>query len=167
MPVDTDSQEWKSGGRDDPISVEISSLLSNNKEKAFSIQEIEEYLFDEYLHLFPNQLAGEGAIDGAKAARQSIIANILERRYWQARVSFQYIAGDGDADPGIYYTDDGVGINPIAELDELSDPNPDSPYGTLSSRFRQIEKDVDEEVSELEERISRMEYQIREELGMY
>lgn len=167
MPVDTDSEEWKHAGRYDPITVEINSLLSNNEDQAFSIKEIEEHLLEDHQHLFPNQLVGDDALEGAKAARQSIIANILEYRYWRSEVAFQYISGDRDSDAGLYFTWDGPGLNPIAELDEVSDPNPDSPFGTLSSRFQQIESDLDEEVSELEERLSHMEYRLREELDTY
>jgi hypothetical protein len=167
MPIDTDSEVWKSADTYDPITVEINSFLSNNKDQAFSIREIEEHLLGEHQHLFPNQLVGDDALEGAKAARQSIIANILEYRYWRSEVTFQYISGDRDSAVGLYFTWDGVGISPIAELDEVSDPNPDSPFGTLSSRFRQIESDLDEEVSELEERLSHVEYRLREELDTY
>lgn len=167
MPVDTESEEWKNAGSDDPITVEITSLLSNNRDQAFSIKEIEEHLLEEHQHLFPNELVGDHAVDGAKAGRQSIIANILEYRYWRSEVTFRYVSGDDEGDAGLYFTWDGPGINPIAELDEVSDPNPESPFGTLSSRFRQIESDLNEEVSELEERLSYVEYQLREEFDAY
>ncbi len=130
-------------------------------------KEIEEHLLEDHPYLFPNQLVGNDALEGAKAARQSIIANILEYRYWRSEVSFRHISGGGESDAGLYFTWDGVGINPVAELDEVSDPNPDSPFGTLSSRFRQIESDLDKDVSELEERLSHVEYRLREGLDTY
>lgn len=39
---------------------------------------------------------------------------------------------------GLYFTWDGVGINPIAEVDEVEDPTPDSPFGTLSGRSHSL-----------------------------
>jgi len=167
MPVDTDSEEWKSADTYDPITVEINSLLTDNRGQAFSIEEIEEHLVAEHQHLFPDQLVGDDAIDGAKAGRQSIVANILEYRYWRSEVSFRYVPNKTDTDAGLYFTWDGIGINPIAEVDEVEDPNPESPFGTLRGRFRQIENDLDEKTSELEDRLAHIEYQLREELGNY
>lgn len=167
MPIDVNSDEWKNAGSYDPIEVEIDSLLSNNKEQAFSIKEIEEYLLENHQHLFPDGLVGEDAVEGAKAARQSIIANILENKYWHLEVSFKYISEEADPEAGLYFTWDGVGISPIAEVEEVNDPNPESPFGTLSSRFRQIEDDLDKEVSELEDRIAGIEYRLRQELDSY
>ena len=167
MPIDVNSDEWKNAGRNDPLWVEIESLLLDNKEQAFSIKEIEEYLFEEYEHLFPDDLVGDCAISGAKAARQSIVASILEYRFWRSEVGFRYVSEGNGTEAGLYFTHDGTGINPIAEVDEVTDPNPDSPFMTLSSRFRQIEKDMNEEVSDLEERIGHLEHRLREELGSY
>ena len=167
MPVDLDSDAWKSAEGYDPLGVQIDSLLLNNKEQAFSIKEIDEYLVEEYPHLFPSELVGDNVIDGAKAARQSIIANLLEEDYWRVKVTFRYVSGEGDVEPGFYFTTDGPSINPIAEIDEVKNPDPDSSFGKLSNRFRQIEEDVDDEVSELEERINYLEYRLREELGSY
>lgn len=167
MPIDVNSDQWKNAGTFDPIGVKITSLLSDNKEQAFSIREIEEYLLEEHQQVFPESLVGDDAIDGAKVARQSIVTNILEDRYWRSQVTFRYISKEDDAEAGLYFTWEGIGINPIAEVDDVKDPDPDSSFGTLSGRFRQIEQDVDEEVSELEERISFLEFRIREELGVY
>lgn len=167
MPIGLDSDAWKNAERYDPLGVQIDSLLLNNKEQAFSIREIEEYLVEEYPHLFPGSLVGDDAIEGAKAARQSIIANILEKIYWRAEVAFRYVPEEDDVEAGLYFTSDGPGINPIAEIDEVKNPDSDSPFGKLSNRFREIEKDVDDDVSELEERINYLEYRLREELGSY
>jgi len=167
MPIDVNSEEWKNAGRYDPIWVEVNSFLSNNEHQAFSIEEIEEYLLEDHPHLFPASLIGDNTVDGAKAARQSIVTNILKYRYWRSEVSFRNIPEEADAKTGLYFTWDGVGINPIAEVDGVKDPNPDSPFRTLSSRFRQIEQDVDEDVSDLEDRISHLESRVCEELGSY
>lgn len=167
MPIDVSSDEWKNAGRNDPIWVEINSLLSDNKEQAFSIKEIENYLLEEHKDLFPDDLAGDDTVDGAKAARQAIVANILEYRYWRSEVSFRYVSAGNGTEAGLYFTYDGTGINPIAEIDDVTDPNPDSPFMTLSGRFRQIEKDMNEEISDLEGRIDNLEYRLREELGSY
>ena len=123
-------------------------------------------LTDEYEALFPDCLIGENEIEGAKAVRQSIVANILERRFWQSEVSFRRVTHD-DGERGLYYTWDGPGINPISEIDEVKDVEPDSPFGKVSNRFRKLEDDLDDEVSDLDERVSRLEYRIREELGSY
>ncbi|WP_089818324.1 hypothetical protein [Halomicrobium zhouii] len=166
MPIDLNSDMWKNARSYDVIGTEITSLLTDHREQAFSVKEIEEHLYNEHQHLFPDDLVGDDPIDGAKAARQSIVSNILEYRYWRSEVTFQYVSED-DVNPGLYYTWKGVGISPIAEIDDVTDPNPDSPFGVLSSRFRQIEKDVDDDVSDLEERISHLEYRFREEIGSY
>ncbi|WP_280585072.1 hypothetical protein [Halorubrum sp. Boch-26] len=163
MPIDTNSDIWKESGSDDPLRVHITELLSNNSEEAFSIKEIDEYLIENYQHLYPTDLTGEDSITGATAARQSIVSNILLNRYWHAEVRFNYISGEGQIDSGLYFTWEGGGIYPIAEIDDVTDVGSDSPHMTLESRFRQVEADLNEEVSELEDRLDYLEYQVHRE----
>ena len=87
--------------------------------------------------------------------------------YWRSEVTFRRVSPEGKADAGLYFTSDGTGIAPVAEIDEVSDPDPDSPFGTLSGRFREVEDEIDEEMSDLEERIDWLEFRVREELGAY
>lgn len=162
-----DSDAWENAGRYDPIEVEIDSLLSDYKNQAFSINEIEEHLHGEHQHLFPDQIVGGKVVDGAKAARQAIVATILEKKYWHSEVKFRYVSEAENAEPGLYFTWNGPGINPIAEVDDVSDPDPESPWMTLSGRFQQIEKDVEGEMSDLEDRVDWLEFRVHEELGQY
>lgn len=167
MPIETDSAAWEEAESHDPLEVEITQLLSNNADQAYSIAEIEAYLLDEYAHLFPDRLAGDDAVVGAQAARQSIIMAILQRRYWNSVVRFKYVTESDTAEPGVYCRWDGPGIQPIAEIDEVNDPDPDSPRLTLESRFRSIEEELDEEIEELDDRVDWLEFRVREELGAY
>lgn len=167
MPIDLNSEEWENANSDDSLRVKIEELLWRNQNKAYSVREIEEHLLENNLHLFPADLVGDNAVEGARAARQSIIANLLDNRYWHGEVSFQSISEGSDIEPGLYFTSDGPGISPIAEIDEVKDADPDSDWGKLSKRFRQIEGDADEEISELKERISYLEFRVREDLGAY
>ena len=50
---------------------------------------------------------------------------------------------------------------------EVRDPDSDSRGGKLTRRFREVEDEIDEEVSDLEERIDWLEFRVREELGAY
>jgi hypothetical protein len=167
MPIDLDSDVWKDASTYDPLKTEIHSLFGDHQEQALSIAEIESHLHENHAHLFPADLVGEDTVDGAKAARQSIIATQLEQMFWRSEVTFRRVSPEGEADAGLYFTSDGTGIAPIAEIDEVSDPDPDSPFGTLSGRFREVEDEIDEEVSDLEERIDWLEFRVREELGAY
>lgn len=162
MPIDIDSDTWKNVQGRDPLSVHMNDLLRNNEDKAFSIKEIDEYLLEEHHQLFPADLVGDDAVEGATAARQSIIAAILDDWYWRTDVSFEYVPGDDETDAGLYFTWDGAGISPVFEVEDVKDVNPDSPYGKLESRFRGIESDVDDEISELKDRIANAEYRLRE-----
>jgi hypothetical protein len=162
MPIDVESDAWQNAVTEDPIEAKVAGLLSKNQDKAYSIAELDDYLCEECPHVFPADLTENEDVDAAEVARQAMIANILEDLYWHEEVTFRTVTGD-DAEPGLYYTWRGVGINPIAELDEVSDPNPDSPFGTLSSRFRQIDDDVDE----LERRLNQIERRVQDELGRY
>lgn len=163
MPINTNSDTWTESESDDPLRVHITDILADNSEEAFSIKEIDEYLMEDYQHLYPADLTGEDPITGSTAARQSIIANILLNRYWHAEVSFNYISGEEQIDAGLYFTWEGIGISPIAEIDDVTDVDSDSPHMTLESRFRQVEADVNEEVSELEDRLDYLEYQVHNE----
>ncbi|WP_152419109.1 hypothetical protein [Natrinema gari] len=157
----------KNAELNDPVVAEINNLFRNNKEKAFNICEIEEHLLEEHSDVFPADLTGTDAIEGAKAARQSIVADRLFDRYWNSEYTYRYVSSADDADAGLYFTRDGPRISPVAEIDQVTDPDPDSVYGVLEGRFKEIENNVDDEVSNLEDRISRLEYRIQEELGMY
>jgi len=167
MPIDIESDAWSNAERYDPLRTAITELLSDNREQAFSIREIEEHLLDNHSDLFPDQLTGDKAVGEAKAARQSIIATVLEDRFWHLQVSFRYVSGGDDHDSGLYFTWDGSGISPVAELDEVSTPENDNSLSILSSRFKQIEEDIDEDMADLEERIDFIEFRIHEELGAY
>jgi len=167
MPIDVNSEKWKNGKTYDPIRVEIENLLFNNREQAFSITEIEEYILENHQQLFPHHLIGDDAVDGAKAARQAILATVLDDEFWHSRVAFRHISDDSEAEVGLYFTWEGNGINPIAEVDEVKDPDPESPLMTLETRFRHIEGDIEDEVAELHERISNLEYRLRDELDFY
>ncbi|MDQ2074722.1 hypothetical protein RBH20_19520 [Haloarcula sp. H-GB4] len=74
---------------------------------------------------------------------------------------------EDEADAGLYFPSDGTGISPTAEIDGVKDPDPDSSFGTLSGRFREIEDEIDEGVSDLEERVDLLEFRVREELGAH
>ncbi|QIO25568.1 hypothetical protein [Haloarcula sp. JP-L23] len=165
MPVDIDSDEWNSATSYDPLKTEILSLLWDNQEQAFSVTEIESHLHEEHPYLFPADIVGEDAVDVSKAARQSVIATMLDQMYWRSEVTFQHVSPDDGTEAELYFTSDGIGIAPVAEINEVKNPNPDSTRGKLSSRFRDIEKNIDEEVGDLEERIEWLEFRIREELG--
>jgi hypothetical protein len=167
MPIDTESKEWQNAGADDPLEVKINEILTEDSSKAYSVSEIEELLVEDHPHLFPDNLAGETSVDGAKATRQGIIATILENKYWHSEVSFKFITDDQNADSGLYYTWEGTGFSPIAELDEVKDVDPDSPWGILSSRFKQIEEDFEDDVDDLEDRIAHLEHRIRQEHGRF
>lgn len=167
MPIDLDSDVWNDASTYDPLTTEIHSLFRDHQDQALSIREIESHLHENHAHLFPADLVGENVTGGARAARQSIIALLLERMYWRSEVTFRRVSPEDEAEAGIYFTSDGTGIAPVAEIDEVEDPDPDSPYGTLSGRFREIEHEIDEEVSDLEERIEWLEFRVREELGAY
>jgi hypothetical protein len=164
MPIDTDSEEWENAKTRDPLLVEIRSLLSGGENQAFSIDEIETHLSENYPHLFPPALVGEDAGPEAKVARQSVVVNILLERYWHSEFSFRYVTGDNGAEPGLYFTYDGLGINPVAEIDSVTDPYPDSSGGVLTGRFRDIERNVDEQISDLKGRINNLEHRIHHEL---
>jgi hypothetical protein len=169
MPLNVESDRWENANRFDPIKVKIDDLLRNNDDKAFSIKEIEEHLLDNHERVFPDDLTGETSEAGAKAARQSIVASILSRKYWKYEVEFRYYAGDDETDPGLYFKADGVGVSPIVELEEAVGYDSDS--GSLSSslanRFKEVEGEIDDEVSELEDRVEYLEFRIQEELGAY
>ncbi|EMA31505.1 MULTISPECIES: hypothetical protein [Haloarcula] len=167
MPIDLDSDAWKDATTYDPLETEINSLFRDHQDQALSITEIESHLHENHAHLFPADLVGKDAVDGAKAARQSIVATLLERMYWRSKVTFRRVSPEDEADAGLYFTSDGTGIFPIAEIDEVKDPDPDSPFGTLSGRFREVEDEINEEVSDLEERVDWLEFRVREELGAY
>ncbi|MDS0280356.1 hypothetical protein NDI85_21455 [Halomicroarcula sp. S1AR25-4] len=167
MPIDLDSDVWNDATTYDPVRTEINSLLWDHQEQALSIGEIESHLHENHAHLFPVDLVGENAVDGAKAARQSIIATLLERMYWRSEITFRRVSPEDEAETGLYFTSDGTGIAPIAEIDEVRDPDSDSRGGKLSRRFREVEDEIDDEVSDLEERVDWLEFRIREELGAY
>jgi hypothetical protein len=167
MPIDLNSDAWNDASTYDPLKTEIHSLFREHQEQAFSIAEIESHLHENYAHLFPADLVGKEAVDGASAARQSIIAILLERMYWRSEVTSRHVAPEDESEAGLYFTSDGIGIAPIAEIDDVSDPDSDSRGGKLSRRFREVEDEIDEEVSELEERIDWLEFRVREELGAY
>ena len=164
MPIESESDDWTQAKSDDPLRAKIMDLLMKNKEFAYSVEEIEQHLLEEHHHLFPARLAGTDAVEGAKAARQSIITRILEDRFWHAHIRLCYVTEEQSADTGLYATWEGIGFSPIAELDEVTDPDPDSKRGLLEGRFKEIEENADEEISELEERISYIEYRLREDL---
>ncbi|NLV03832.1 hypothetical protein [Haloferax volcanii] len=164
MPIQTDSETWSNASSEDSIKVEINNLLGGDK--AYSIKEIDDHLVDEVPHLFPSSLTGSDAIEGAEAARQSIITNILEEEYWRSGASFKYVSGDGDAEEGLYYTLSGVGFSPVAELDDIK-TDVDQKSGILRSRFKNTESKLGDEIAELEERLSNLEYRFHEEIGRY
>lgn len=165
MPLDTGSEEWQKAGGNDPLEVQINDILTNNSDKAYSVSELDDLIVEDTPEVFPDRLTGDGSIEGAKAARQGIIATILEKKYWHSELSFRFVTNGADAESGLYYTWNGTGFSPVAELDEVKNVKPDYPGGILSSRFKQIEEDVDDDVSELENRISQLEYRIRQEHG--
>lgn len=163
MPIDVESDVWKQASSRDPIRVHIENLLRNNPDKAFSTKEIEEHLLEEHEEVFPQSLTQREDAESAKAARRALVANILLDQDWHSQVAFQYVSGEADVESGLYFTDDGTGFYPVAELDEMKDVDPDSTRGKLSSRFRKI----DDETDDLEDQIDRLEYRIREEHGRY
>lgn len=167
MPINTDSEEWKNADVFDPIRTEIDNLLS--QDTAYSVKEIEEYIVHNSEHVFPADLVGDEAVEGAKAARQSIIASILSRMYWRYAVEFRHYSGDDEIDSGLYFKSDGAGINPIVELEMAVgyDSEEAALSSSLETRFDEVEDDIDEEVSELTDRIDFLEHRIREELGAY
>lgn len=165
MPIDIESKKWESADHFDPIKVKIEDLFLNNRDKAFSIKEIEEQILNNHERVFPDDLVGNDAIDGAKAARQSIIASILSRKYWRYEVEFRYYPGDDETEPGLYFKSDGVGVNPVVELEEAV--GYDSDTASLSSSLANQFEEMDEDVSELEDRIDYLEFRLQEELGAY
>jgi hypothetical protein len=162
MPIDIDSEEWKNAESRDPLLVPIRELIYSNRDQAFSIREIEERLSEEHPELFPAGMVDAGA--SAKTARQSIVANILFNRYWHLEVKFRYVPEGQGPEPGLYFTHDGNGVSPVAEIDHVRDSDSDSATMTLVNRFRDIENSIDEEVSELEGRLNNLEYRVRQEL---
>lgn len=164
MPIDTDSEEWKNADSLDPLLVEIRELLMGEENQAFSVAEIETHIVENHPHLFPAGMVGGDAGEGTEAARQSIIANILLDRFWHSEFSFRHVTGDNGAEPGLYFTYDGIGINPVVEIDDVRDPYPDKSGGVLAGRFRDIERNVDEQISDLKGRINNLEHRIHHEL---
>jgi len=169
MPIDVDSEQWDEAALFDPLKTKIHQLLRKDKSRALSISEIDDRITEKDPSVFPNDLVGEGALQGAAAARQSAIISILSRMYWQYEVEMRYHPGDAETEPGLYIKSDGKGINPVLELEGAVgwDNDSRSLSSSLSNKFDEVQDQVDEDVAELEDRVQYLESRVQEELGAY
>lgn len=143
----------------------INDLLQKNDNKAYSVEEIEEHLIDEYPELFPQKLVGEDAVTGAQSARQSIIVSVLLRMVRLERVNFRTLPEEVEDHSELYLTYCEGGFFPVAQLDELKEVDLDSPYLSLECRFRKIEDEMINNVSDIEERVAQLEHRFRQKHG--
>lgn len=159
MPIDTDSEAWENGAMVDPVEVSISDFLTNNSDSAFSLEEIDEHILQDSPEPVPNSLLPDGSDTGEpEAARRAYLLIALERLIWQSRVTFRQVQdASDDGEEEIYYTtSDRQTFWPIAELDKIG--------GSIKERIEQTEDEFDDELSDLEDRLSRLEYRVQQEL---
>ncbi|MFA9502943.1 hypothetical protein ACERIM_09170 [Natrinema sp. H-ect1] len=143
MPIDTDSEKWESGVGVDRLSTNIAHrLLLNNPDKAYTVEEIADWVLEEYPELVPNH------IHDSKERVTTLVAAVLDRLDRREFVTCRAIEIEGE-DAELYYKNsEGDALYPNVRLNH-----------EVPERF----EDIEGEISELGERLSNLEYEVRVE----
>ncbi|WP_367996230.1 hypothetical protein [Haloferax volcanii] len=147
MPINTDSDEWKNGHRFDWTAVHIRSILS--EDEAMTLDEIADELLEQKPDIIPKTVREDGR------ALKTYLYRVLERQSRRDLVEDRAVT-ESDGTVEIYYANSGKpGVFPLAEI-----------IDNFPRRFSKLEKELestDDEVNELEGRLTQLEYQFREE----
>jgi len=146
MPISTDSDKWEKGRYIDWLEIQITNFL--DRDQAYTLQEIESHIYENQQHVFPNKLREDGEF--AEWARLTYVSGRLEKLVWLGQVDVR------NCDDELYYTLGEDARFPLAEL-EVDVPG----------SIRDVEKKVDSETKDLENRIRRLERKFNEEFGVY
>lgn len=151
VPIDTNSDKWKSGGTQDPLSVAINQLILANDEQAFQLDEITEHIIEQYQDFLflPSDVEGEIDEDTRNQIKTRIAAK-LEELCWRQMVDWK-IVDDGDRKRQYFTASDKESVSPIAEVQDV-----------FPRRFNKIEdnlNDLSDDIEELDHRV----YQVEQE----
>lgn len=130
MPVDVESDRWNKSEQIDILEVEIERFLRKNSEKAYSPEEIADYLIDKKPEVFPETLLTEES--SVRVSRIVLITSRLEKLAWHERVKAYALESK------LYYTNCEGGQFPIAEVER-----------NIPNRFINIEQNIEEIDTEL------------------
>lgn len=159
MPIDTNSEKWEDGRWIDTIRIEINNIFRADPEKAFTLDEITELLTKKKPHVFSDSLMGDDEV--SVASRRSLVASRLERLEWLDHVEIRTIDGElyyGGGEKYHHLIHD-VNVELPREIETLEDDLEDK-LSDLEYRMSRIE-----EGSELEDRVLHLERRFSEEVG--
>ncbi len=143
MPIDVDSEAWNSGTTHDRLSVYIAHrLLMDHSEKAYTVEEITDWVLEEYPDIIPRSLCDDDNRNGAVDLVGSVLDRLDRRRF----VTCKAIEED-DGGVNLYYKN--------------SEKEPYYPNVRLNHEVPKRFEEVKGDVEKLEERLSNLEYQSR------
>lgn len=153
MPIDTDSEKWKSGGREDPLEVALLEHFSNNQDEAYTLEEITEIVTADHSdQLFLPDDVEDEIDDETRSLVKTRIAATLERLSWRHIVEWRLV-DDGDGKEAYFTDSDKKAIFPIAKV-----------HDEFPGRFNSIEDELDDlsdDIDELNNRLYRVEQEDR------
>lgn len=146
MPIDTTSEQWENGALLDRIGTEIGDkFLLNNPEKAYNVSEIVDWILENQPETIPRSLREKEDNDGVTA----LVAAALDRLDRRNFVDCKYVSNN-DGSGELYYTN--------SDHDTFY-PNMDIKHDILP-RIEDLENDAEDIKESLDERLSKLEYEI-------
>jgi hypothetical protein len=147
MPIEVNSEKWKSGRLLDPLQIHITEFLRQNPRQAFTVEEITDAIIDEEANslLLLEGVDDEEALDEVDAETYRMIktriAMKLEVLGWRDYVDWK-VVDDGDGVGTAYFT--------------TSDKEPISPVSKIKDFYPRRFESIEDDIENLQEEVQRL-----------
>lgn len=142
MPLSTDSEEWNDSRTIDRLTTNIGDgLLLQNKEEAYSVEEIATWTKENYPENIPPEIKGSGNDESLI----SLVASVMDRLDRRRKADCRFVEKDGQGE--MYYT--------------YSEEKASYPTVRIRHDIKPRLDDIEDEISDLKDSVHWLDNQIR------